>query len=246
MAAVTGVGARPLESDARLRQPSGIRLVDDVADSIEEAILAGQVRPGERLTETLLGAELGVSRTTIREALLALQQRGLVRIEPRRGTFVARLSREDAVDLCRARSLLESCAVFSGYGRLGPAQFDRLQALVDEMATCLLPADLPRLIRLDRDFHTLLVDAGESPSMRELWQSLNGKMSALILSSLEHHHAQVRDVGVFHQALLDAVRAGDAANARDAVIAHYVGVDRRGVSSLAEISSVIESMIRPA
>jgi DNA-binding GntR family transcriptional regulator len=240
------VSARPLESDTRLRQPSGIRLVDDVAGSIEDAILAGHMRPGERLIETALCAELNVSRTTLREALLALQQRGLVRIEPRRGTFVTRLPREHSVDLCRARALLESYAVFAGYDRLGEAEFDQLQAIVDEMGGCTLPDDLPRLIRLDLAFHTLLVDAGDSPGVRDLWQGLNGKMSALILSSLEHHHAQVRDVGAFHQALLDAVRAGDASNARDAVIAHYVGVDRQGVSSLAEIASVIESMTRHA
>lgn len=244
MPAVTG--ARPLESETRLRQPSGIRLVDDVAGSIEDAILAGRMRPGERLVETSLCAELSVSRTTLREALLALRQRGLVRIEPRRGTFVTRLSREHSVDLCRARALLESDAVYAGYDRLGAEQFAQLQVIVDEMAGCVLPDDLPRLIRLDLAFHTVLVDAGNSPSIRDLWRSLNGKMSALILSSIEHHHAQVRDVGAFHQALLDAVRASDAANARDAVIAHYVGVDREGVSSLAEIASVIESMTRHA
>ncbi len=94
------------QPDARLRQPSGLRLVDDVADSLEDAILAGRMKPGERLTEMRLCDELAVSRTTLREALLILQQRGLVRSEPRRGTFVTRLSRDESLDLCRARSLV--------------------------------------------------------------------------------------------------------------------------------------------
>lgn len=246
MAAVTGVRPNPAESDARLRQPSGIRLVDDVAGSIEDAILAGQMLPGERLVEIPLCAELGVSRTTLREALLILQQRGLVRIEPRRGTFVTRLSREGSLDLCETRALLESYAVFVGFPKLGAEQFDAMQALVDELTRCELPQDVPRLIQIDLEFHAVLMEAVESDGIRDLWTSLNGKMSALILSSLEHHHANTADVARFHQVLLDAVRSGDRAVARDAVIAHYIGVEEGQSGTLAEIANVIESMGRNA
>jgi len=246
MAAIAGERPSPTEPDARLRQPSGIRLVDDVAGSIEDAILAGRMRPGERLVETPLCVELGVSRTTLREALLILQQRGLVRNEPRRGTFVARLSREGALDLCRTRALLESYAVFVGYSKLGDRQFGRMQELVTELAACNLPDDVPRLISIDLEFHAMLVDGVDSAGVRELWTSLNGRMSALILSSLEHHHAKTSDVAFFHQALLDALRSGNAAIARDAVIVHYVGVDENETGSLAEIASVIESMAHNA
>lgn len=246
MTVITGTRPSSAGPAARLRQPSGIRLVDDVAGSIEDAILAGRMRPGERLVETPLCAELGVSRTTLREALLILQQRGLVTNEPRRGAFVTRLAREGALDLCRTRALLESYAVFAGYDKLGAGQFERMQALVDEFAGCDFPNDVPRLIRIDLEFHSALVEGADSPGVRELWTSLNGRMSGLILSSLEHHHAKTRDVAAFHQALLDAVRSGDAAVARDAVIAHYIGVERDDTGTLAEIASVIESMARTA
>jgi len=236
----------PVDSDARLRQPSGIRLVDDVAGSIEDAILAGRMRPGERLTETRLGAELGVSRTTLREALLILQQRGLVRSEPRRGTFVTRLSREDAIDLCRTRALLESYAAFAGFSKMDEERFERMQALIDELAVCNLPTDVPRVIHLDLQFHSLLVDGVDSIGIRELWNSLNGRMSAVILSSIEHHHAETQDLAEFHQVLLDAIRSGDPVVARDAVIAHYIGVERDDSGTLAEIAGVIESMARNA
>jgi DNA-binding GntR family transcriptional regulator len=246
MAANAGERPAPADSDARLRQPSGIRLVDDVAGSIEDAILAGRMRPGERLIETRLCAELGVSRTTLREALLILQQRGLVRSEPRRGTFVTRLSREDAIDLCRTRALLESYAVFAGFSKLDDEQFERMQAVIDELAVCNLPVDVPRLIQLDLQFHLLLVDCVDSIGVRELWNSLNGRMSAVILSSIEHHHANTGDLAEFHQVLLDAIRSGDPAVARDAVIAHYIGVERDETGTLAEIAGVIESMARNA
>src|SRR5688572_17099699 len=115
----------------KLRPPSRLRLVDDVSHSIEDAILAGRMRPGDRLIETRLCAELGVSRTTLREALLMLERRGLVRGEPRRGTFVTRLSRTETRDLCLARALLEAYAVTVGYRRLDESVFERLEHLLD-------------------------------------------------------------------------------------------------------------------
>jgi DNA-binding GntR family transcriptional regulator len=233
---------------ATLRRPSGLRLVDDVAHSIEDAILAGQMRPGERLIESKLCDELGVSRTTLREALLMLERRGLVRLEPRRGTFVTRLAREDALDLCRARALLEAFALSSGYDRLDASTFAALDDLLNEMAGLNLPEDVPRLIGIDLAFHRLLVQDVGSPRIVDLWSSLDGQMSALILSSIEHHHAGIDDIVGFHRALLAAVRSGDVVVAREAVLIHYVGNrDGRpddGEVSLAEAAEIIASLAR--
>src|SRR5215211_7272291 len=213
--AVVARETEPAEPIAKLRQPSRLRLVDGVAHSLEDAILAGRMRPGERLIETKLCDELGVSRTTLREALLMLERRGLVSSEPRRGTFVTRLAREDAVDLCRTRALLEAFALTSGYDRLDAATFAALDDLLTEMAALNFPEDVPRLIGIDLAFHRLLIRGAGAPRVVELWSSLDGQMSALILSSIEHHHAGIGDVVAFHRALLDAVRSGDVAVARE-------------------------------
>ncbi len=230
------------QTSRRLRQPSGLRLIDDVAHSIEDAILAGRMRPGERLIETRLCEELGVSRTTLREALLTLQRRGLVRSEPRHGTFVTRLSRQESLDLCKARALFEGYAISVGYERLTEDDYLALQRIVDDMQDC----DLPRLIQLDREFHEQLMHAGDSPGIYELWASLNGRMSALILSSLDHYHAGTGDIAQFHQVLLDAMRSGSPEIARDAVVAHYIGSGEGDLRSLHEIARAIESIAHPS
>jgi len=62
----------------KLHQPSRLRLVDDVHHSLQDAILSGRMRPGERLVEMWISEQLGVSRTTVREALLMLEHDGLV------------------------------------------------------------------------------------------------------------------------------------------------------------------------
>ena len=242
--AVAARETEPVESLVKLRQPSRLRLVDGVVHSLEDAILAGRMRPGERLIETKLCDELGVSRTTLREALLMLERRGLVRSEPRRGTFVTRLSREEAMDLCATRAILEAYAVTAGFQNLDAAVFARLESLLADLALCRLPEDTPRLIQIDLAFHRLLIGAVDSPRIRDLWASLDGEMSALILSSIEHHHASITDIVAFHRALLDALRSGDPEVAREGVIVHYIGTGGDGSGSLAEMAALIEAMAR--
>src|SRR5215212_1940248 len=131
----------------KLRTPSRARLVDDVYRSLEEAILSGRMRPGERIVETWLSEHLEVSRTTVREALLMLERQGYVVSEPRRGTFVSRLSHQDALDLCYNRALLESFAVGLGYQRINGEVFGQMADCLEQMRRCRLPDDVPRLIQ---------------------------------------------------------------------------------------------------
>ena len=206
----------------RLRPPSQLRLVDDVYQSLESAILSGQLPPGERLIEARIAEELGVSRTVVREALLKLERQSLVVNNPRRGTFVTRLSQEDALDLGYARALLESFAVAIAHPQLDAATFAQLENYLAEMAAAKLPQDLPRLIQIDLAFHRLLVERSGSARVIDLWSSLNGQIGALFIRGVEQQHAQIDDIVALHQGLLDAVRSPDVAVAQQAVLEQYV------------------------
>src|SRR5262249_22317836 len=144
----------------KLRQPSRSRLIDAVYHSLEEAILAGRMRPGERLVETWIAEQLQVSRTTVREALLMLEHEGYVVSKPRHGTFVARLAHEDALDLCYSRALLESFAVSAGYASADDTLFGTLEGCIERMRACRLPDDVPTLIQVDLAFHRPLIELG--------------------------------------------------------------------------------------
>ena len=226
----------------KLRLPSRHRLVDSVYHSLEDAILSGRIRPGERLVETWIAEQLQVSRTTVREALLKLEHEGYAVSKPRRGTFVTRLAREDALDLCYSRALLESFAVSSGYARIDERLFDTLEGCLERMRRCRLPEDVPALIQIDLAFHRPLIELGESRRLIELWSSLNGQIGALVLTSLEAQHASISDVVAFHQQLLDGLRSGDAQVARQAVIDHYVRVEDRDAHRNAQMQQLIEAL----
>jgi DNA-binding GntR family transcriptional regulator len=209
--------------EPKLRGLTGQRLVDEVAAALEDAILVGRLSPGERLVETWMSAELGVSRTTVREALLMLERRGLVVSKPRRGTFVTRISQTDADDLCATRALLESYALTIGFDRIDGSVIERLDALVREMKTCDLPDELARLVKLDLEFHGLLVAGANATRVHNFWEGLNGQMSVLFLTTLEQRHTTIDDVVVLHRELMNAIRSGDLACAQQAIILHYLG-----------------------
>ena len=204
-----------------LRKPSRIRLVDDVRHSLEEAILSGQMRPGEHLAETHIAEHLGVSRTTVREALLMLEQQGLVVSVPRRGTFVTRLSDQDALDLSYLRILLEGFALTVGYQRVDQAWLSQLADCIAEMRTCRVPEDVPRLIQIDLTFHGLLIELADSPRLKELWSTLNGQIGALFLRGVETHRFSSDDVADLHQTLLSALGTGDLDQMLQGLAEHY-------------------------
>jgi len=197
------------------------------------------MRPGERIVESWLSDHLKVSRTTVREALLMLEREGYVVSEPRRGTFVTRLPREAALDLCYTRALLESFAVRAGYTRVDKLVIERLRACIGQMHLCRLPDDVPRLIQIDLAFHRNLIELAESRRLIDLWSSLNGQIGALVLRSLEQLHANIEDVVAFHQRLLDAIESCDAAVAQQGVIDHYVRQEERDLVRLTLMQQLI-------
>jgi DNA-binding GntR family transcriptional regulator len=212
----------PIDALHELTAPGRRRLADEVSRTIEEAILAGRMRPGERLVEAAIAERLSVSRTTVREALLMLERQGLIVSQPRRGTFVTRLSREEGLDMGFTRALLEGFAVGAGFERIDERVLGGMEQLLAEMGACRLPDDIPRLMQIDVAFHRPLVEAAHSPRLLDLWSGLNGQIRALYLTTLESQQIRIEEIVAFHQLLIDAVRSGDPAVAQRCVFQHYV------------------------
>ena len=199
-----------------------LRLVDDVRRTLEEAILCGDMRPGDRLPVAQIAEEFNVSLTTVREALLMLENQGLVVNRPRQGAFVTRLSGQDAYELCQARALLESFAVTSGLDQIDADFIARLQTLVEEMRACTLPQDLPSLIRIDLAIHEAIIGLADSQRIFELWSGLSGQIGALIMRSTEQQASANSDIVGLHQELVDALATGDLDLARHTIVHHYL------------------------
>lgn len=232
----------PVDELRQLTASGRRRLVDEVSRTIEEAILAGAMRPGERLVEAAIAERLSVSRTTVREALLMLERQGLITSRPRRGTFVTRLSREEGLDMGFTRALLEGFAVGAGFERIDGQVISHMEQLLGAMGACRLPDDIPQLMQLDMDFHRPLVEAARSPRILNLWSGLNGQIRALYLTTLESQQIQIAEVVDFHQLLIDAIRSGDPALAQRTVFQHYVRLPD-GAGPPPSLTEIIATMV---
>src|SRR3954453_15523586 len=143
-----------------------------VRDLLEEAILEGALKPGERLRAEALAQRFGTSRTPIREALLALEAQGLVAVEPNRGGVVRAFDRADVLDLYEVRALLEPAAAARAAHRIAPHDVDRLQALCDPAEAT--QDDEDGQIALTEAFHRIIGEAAASPRLAVAMRAVAG------------------------------------------------------------------------
>ena len=106
-----------------------MRRADRLRDQLEQDIVTGALRPGERLDEQSLAARFGVSRTPIREALMQLATAGLIELQPRRGAFVASLSLKDVIERFEVMAALEgTCGALAARRITEPERLALLEA----------------------------------------------------------------------------------------------------------------------
>ncbi|QTG82614.1 GntR family transcriptional regulator [Arthrobacter crystallopoietes] len=134
---------------------SSVSLVEETAALIRERVFAGRYRPGDRLTQTGLSAELGLSRTPLREALRLLEQDGIVVLDSAGSTSVATATPAQLQDAYAFREALETAACRLACPRLTPGTLAELDRLVDEQRR----VGGPRFHQLVSRFHAVLLEA---------------------------------------------------------------------------------------
>jgi len=201
-------GAGALQPVARATTAS-----DLVADSIRAAILSGQLKPGETLVERRLALLLGVSKTPVREALIALSTSGLVAVNPNRGVTVRRLTLDDIRKCYEVRLLLEPWAV-SRAARLDPSpELTDARVALDE-ARQLLPAeDHTQLSLANRRFHRALYSLCDNDLVTAKLDDLQDLAALGAVNLLWEHWPTWRAEYAEHEEILEMVASGQAAAA---------------------------------
>ncbi len=197
-------------------------LPEVVRQTLRRRILNNELAAGERLTEASLAAEFGVSRTTLRSALMELKNDRLVEFSPRRGCWVARMSQAEIEDACFARYLLESGAVCEDRTVIDDALLAALGTELDAMTRAVQGGDLAAVVECDTRLHGVLVEAGGRGRLAELWHSLDGQMGALMRSSVEFQGGDLTQAIDRHRDLVAAVATRDRAVIAAALKDHYL------------------------
>lgn len=200
-------------------------LHDLVYRELKQAILRGELRPGDRLIEDRLAADLGVSRNPVREAIRALSSEGLVEVASRRGAQVVRRDSRDAGEAIEVRALLEAHNARLAARHGNPQVLKRAVTVLEKGQAVLQSGKLAGLVELNAQFHAALAEAGNNRLLGELLSTLRAR-SALFFSP-DAPHRQERN-WVEHAAILNAIVAGDENLAAELAMQHILqaGADR--------------------
>lgn len=193
-------------------------LYEQVAERLREQIFARRLEPGNWIDEQRLAAEYGISRTPLREALKVLAAEGLVTMKPRRGAFVAEMSRDDVAQVYHLLALLESDAAACVAARADAEARAELRALHDRLEKRVRQHDA--FFAANEDFHMALLRIAGNRWAMQLVGDLRKVMK------LNRHHSlfkqgRLADSLAEHRALMQALEARDAEQARGLMKAHF-------------------------
>lgn len=197
-------------------------LSEVVYRELRRRIVNDEYTAGERLIESKIAEEFGVSRTTLRSALRDLANENLVEISKRRGCFVARMDASEVQDTCFARFLLEAGAACDSLDWVTPEVLSELEAQVRRMKEAAARGDMVAIVDADTKFHGLIVSAGGRRRVQELWHMLDGQMGSLMRSSLEQQGVNIVEVVQRHGQVVEALRSRRVGVIRDAIRDHYM------------------------
>lgn len=189
-----------------------------IAGLIREGIIRGKYRAGERLNESKLARQFGVSRIPVREALMQLQEQGLVMNHPRRGMFVNSLGNEDTQKINSVRIVLEAEAMKLCRARFTSEMNTSLARIVRAMERWKGGPELDAAA-LDLEFHRTLWNGSGNPF---LFRTLD----SLVRVVLAHHaldtiaRDQVRWSMKHHRVLLEVVRGESSLTPEEAIVTH--------------------------
>lgn len=213
-------GRRP-ESNANAATSPIPRVVlsDRIKEYIVEAVLNGELKPGDRIVESTMARALGVSQAPVREAIRDLVLLGFLESEPYKGTSVKSFTPEELWETYTVRAALEALAARLAATHLTREDADELQALLDEMMEAARQQDLDRIVELDNRFHETILRVSRNKTLLRLWQTLQfGTWSIVTYRKSSYDPAYLASR---HEQLLAALRSGDPEVASD-VMKHHI------------------------
>ena len=163
-------------TDFQVNMNEYLPLRDVVFNTLRQAILRGELKPGERLMEIQLANKLGVSRTPIREAIRKLELEGLVLMIPRRGAEVAEITEKSLRDVLEVRRSLEALSVQLACERITADQIEELKVAAKEFEKELKSGDVTAYAEADVKFHDIIYYATDNQRLISLLYNLREQM----------------------------------------------------------------------
>ncbi|MGI8867658.1 MAG: GntR family transcriptional regulator, partial [Mycobacteriales bacterium] len=182
---------------------------DDVYVALREALLGGEFTPGEQMREGEIAAQLGVSKTPVREALSSLRARGLLEASATRGIRVATLNQDTVQWLYEVRALLEPEAMLHAGPHIDQKLTTQAHRLLTDAQRLAERRDFKALSKANRDFHELLYQRCENAELRRILNEMRDQMQFAAASGWRGTSPSWDLEHTEHLAILTAIEDGD-------------------------------------
>lgn len=184
-----------------------------VFEHLKEAILNGDLPPGTRIMEVELSEQLGVSRTPVREAIRRLAKENFVEMYPRRGTYVAKLTKNDILQVLEIRKELEGFAASLSALRMTIDEIEALRIEMECFNRAMRNNDKTEMIKYDNSFHFAILNGTRNNKLIDIIFDLHDQFQRfrlLYFSEIENF----AEVQTSHQKIFDAINQNDPVRAR--------------------------------
>ncbi len=208
-----------MPEDLKLNMNAYLPLRDVVFQTLREAILKGDLRPGERLMELQLAAKLGVSRTPIREAIRMLEQEGLAVTIPRKGAEVARMTEKNMEDVLQIREALDELAVQVACDKMTDQQLENLTLAMKNFENAIQAGDLKKTAAYDVEFHDIIYESTDNPKLVTLLNNLREQIYRYrveYLKEKENYPMLIKE----HETIVAALKEKNKERVSDAMRCH--------------------------
>ena len=165
-----------MEPNFKVNMNEYLPLRDVVFNTLRQAILRGELKPGERLMEIQLANKLGVSRTPIREAIRKLELEGLVLMIPRKGAEVAEITEKSLRDVLEVRRALEELSVQLACEKITKEEIRELERVAKEFQQVVKSSDITEIAEVDVRFHDIIYTATDNQKLIQLLNNLREQM----------------------------------------------------------------------
>ena len=208
-----------MTSDFTVNYNEYLPLRDVVFNTLRQAILKGELKPGERLMEVALADRLGVSRTPIREAMRKLELEGLVVMVPRRGAQVASITEKDLNDVLEVRIALENMAIEKACERMTEEDMESLFLASRSFERVMSEGDLVQMAEADEAFHEMIYKAAGNERLNQVLSNLREQMYRYRMEYLKGKETRNQLLSE-HQELTRALRERNVRKAQEISFTH--------------------------
>lgn len=208
-----------MDDNLKINYNEFLPLRDVVFNTLRQAILTGELKPGERLMEIHLAQRLGVSRTPVREAIRKLELEGLVTMYPRRGAEVAQITEKSMSDVLEVRRAVDALCAELACERIAQEELAKLKTACEAFEQAVDTGDIKKIAQADVGFHDIIVQATGNKRLVQLVNTLSEQMYRYrfeYIKDFSMHGNLVKE----HKCIYESIVNKDSKMAREAAMLH--------------------------